>query len=277
MPFADLDPTLSLYYEDDCFVEPWLTPDTVMLVHGNAESSVAWYGWMTELTARFRVLRPDLRGLGRSSAPSADYEYSTEGLALDLVHLLDALEIDSVHLVGAKFGGTVAAYVAATYPQRVSTLSLMTALIPVAETGSRLEPSSMSSRVETIGHTAFVAESERLRLGSQASEEQVRWWSELMSSHELIAPRVLSSEFDLDMRELLPRITAPTLVVTTDGNAIARLESVMEWQRLLPHSQLLVLPSDGFHVAAIYPGECARQVVDFIARQNQSSLVRSAP
>jgi 3-oxoadipate enol-lactonase len=277
MPFADLDPTLTMYYEDDCFVEPWLIPSTVMLVHGNAESSVSWYGWMPELTSRFRVVRPDLRGLGRSTAPSDDYEFSTEALAADLVRLLDVLDIESVHLVGAKFGGTVAAFLAAKYPERVKTLSMMSAMIPAAETGSRFEVSSMPDRVRSIGHTAFAAESQRLRLGSKASDEQIRWWNEQMASNDLVATRVLFSESGTDMVELLPRIQAPTLVVTTDGSAIARLESVIEWQQKLPNSQLLVLPSDGFHVAAISPGECARHVVEFIGQQSQSPFGMPSP
>jgi 3-oxoadipate enol-lactonase len=268
MAFADLDPTLTMYYEDDCFVEPWLIPSTVMLVHGNAESSVSWYGWMPELTSRFRVLRPDLRGLGRSTVPGDDYEFSTEALAADLLRLLDVLDIESVHLVGAKFGGTVALLLAAKYPERVKTLSLMSAMIPAAETGSQLEVSSMPDRVRLIGHTAFVVESQRLRLGSKAPDEQIRWWNEQMASNDLVATKVLFSESGTDMVELLPRIQTPTLVVTTDGSAIARLESVMEWQQKLPNSQLLVLPSDGFHVAAISPADCVRHVVQFIGQQS---------
>ena len=46
MPAGQIDPTLSMYYEDDYFGEAWLEPETVLLVHGVAESSRAWVAWV---------------------------------------------------------------------------------------------------------------------------------------------------------------------------------------------------------------------------------------
>src|SRR5207248_2653363 len=42
MPAVQIDPTLSMYYEDDYFGEAWRQPEAVLLVHGVAESSRAW-------------------------------------------------------------------------------------------------------------------------------------------------------------------------------------------------------------------------------------------
>ena len=36
-------------------------PETILLLHGNAESSLAWYAWIPTLARRYRVLRPDMR------------------------------------------------------------------------------------------------------------------------------------------------------------------------------------------------------------------------
>src|SRR5688572_20686836 len=108
MPFIQVDPTLSTYYEDDDLTDPWRVPKPVLLVHGMAESSRAWYAWVTHLSRWLRVLRPDLRGFGRSTVPdnAADYPWSTTNFAADLVNFLDALDIDAVHIVGAKLGGS---------------------------------------------------------------------------------------------------------------------------------------------------------------------------
>jgi pimeloyl-ACP methyl ester carboxylesterase len=46
------------------------TPETAVLIHGNAESSIVWYAWMPRMGQEFRVLRPDLPGFGRSRIPS---------------------------------------------------------------------------------------------------------------------------------------------------------------------------------------------------------------
>jgi len=47
-------PGLSINYEDDCFAAPWTTPETVVLVHGNSESSRAWTQWVPYLAGTYR-------------------------------------------------------------------------------------------------------------------------------------------------------------------------------------------------------------------------------
>src|SRR5262249_8715481 len=49
-------------YEDDWFGPPWTTPQTVVLVHGNSESSRAWTQWVPQLADKYRVIRLDLPG-----------------------------------------------------------------------------------------------------------------------------------------------------------------------------------------------------------------------
>ena len=62
-PTADLE----MHYEVDDFTDPWRRPQTVLLLHGNAESGLAWYGWVPTLARRYRVVRPDMRGFGAST------------------------------------------------------------------------------------------------------------------------------------------------------------------------------------------------------------------
>jgi 3-oxoadipate enol-lactonase len=262
-----IDGTLPMYYEDNCFADPWLTPEVMVLIHGVAESGLVWYGWMPQMARRFRVIRPDLRGFGRSTVASADYPWSTQSFGEDIRILLDKLQVDKAHVVGAKFGGSVAVQFAADNPDRVQTLSLMGPLIKGSNTGSRVEVSSFTSVLENRGHQGFAEDSQRLRLGSTASEEQVAWWNRLMgSSDERVAGAVLRAGGGLDLTDTLPQIQAPTLVITTDRNPIHGLEWVVQWQRRLPDSELLVLPGDGYHIAASSPEVCAQQVVEFIDR-----------
>src|SRR5258708_13875245 len=58
------------FYREDWFGEPWRTPETAVLIHGNAESSIEWYAWMPRMGQQFRLLRPDLPGFVRSRIPS---------------------------------------------------------------------------------------------------------------------------------------------------------------------------------------------------------------
>src|SRR2546422_2542266 len=122
MPKVRIDDTLTLYYELDDYTDPWTTPETILLIHGVADTSRAWFAWVPQLARRFRVLRPDLRGFGQSSLPPPHYQWSLGGLAKDLKSLLDQLQISAVHVVGQRVGGSVAMQFAHDYPDTVRSL-----------------------------------------------------------------------------------------------------------------------------------------------------------
>ncbi len=92
----------------------------VVLVHGGLVDSRMWDAQMGPLSKRFRVVRYDLRGYGRSAAPADEY-YPLE----DLRALLDYLKIDKATLVGLSLGGIVAADFALEHPARVERLVLV--------------------------------------------------------------------------------------------------------------------------------------------------------
>lgn len=247
MPYAQVDTDLDLFFADDCFAAPWLEPDPIVLVHGVGESSAAWYGWVPGLATDFRVLRPDLRGFGSSPVPGPGYPWSPHNHGTDLLALLDQLELSRVHLVGAKYGGAVAAQFAADHPDRLLTLHLMGPLIKGDKTGSKVEISSFADIVQRQGHAGFAVNSQRLRLGTSAPQEQVDWWNEMMArSSEVSGSEILMGAGNADLTAILPDIITPTLVITTDKNPVHGLEWVVSWQQMLPRSSLVVLPGDGY-------------------------------
>jgi len=63
-------PAEDFFYREDWFGEPWRKPEAAVLIHGNEESSLVWYAWMPRMGQEFRVVRPDLPGLGRSRIPA---------------------------------------------------------------------------------------------------------------------------------------------------------------------------------------------------------------
>ena len=119
MPTFRPTPDLVMHYEIDDFTDPWRGKDTVLLLHGNAESSAAWYGWVSTLARRFQVVRPDMRGFGTSTPMPRDFPWTLDLLVDDFVRLMDMLGVGRFHLVGAKIGGTIARAFAARRPERV--------------------------------------------------------------------------------------------------------------------------------------------------------------
>ena len=66
---VDIRPGVVIAYEDDWFGKPWTVPQTVVMIHGNCESSRAWTPWVAHLAGQYRIIRLDLPGFGASTAP----------------------------------------------------------------------------------------------------------------------------------------------------------------------------------------------------------------
>src|SRR5262245_48154968 len=147
-----------LFYRDDWLGEPWRTPEPVVLIHGNDESSVEWYAWVPRMAQEYRVIRPDLPGLGHSNIPPG-FQYSLANLATFVTRVMDKAGVESAHIVGAKTGGSVAMRLAADYPQRTRTL------IVVGGPASPLQIANPSPIPQ------------RDRLGSEVSREMVEYWN----------------------------------------------------------------------------------------------------
>ncbi len=90
----------------------------LVLLHGWPQHWWEWRKVMGPLAEDFRVLCPDLRGLGWTSAPASGYE--KEELATDLLALLDALDLPQVALAGHDWGGWVGFLAVLRAPQRFS-------------------------------------------------------------------------------------------------------------------------------------------------------------
>jgi 3-oxoadipate enol-lactonase len=240
------------FYREDWFGEPWRKPETAVLIHGNAESSIVWYAWMPRMALEFRVLRPDLPGLGRSRIP-AGFEWSLPNLAAFVAHVLDKAGADSAHIIGAKAGGAIAMQFAADYPARTRTLSVVH--VPSAVTNASVPASA----------TSFAPQ--RDRLGSHASKEMIDYWANMFATAPEIPTKGLLaavSKSDPARNGVLQRIKAPTLLMTADRGQLQSVEKAREYQTLIPNSRLVVLRSDGYHIAATNADECVTDVLAFI-------------
>ena len=78
LPTARITPDLEMHYELDDYTDPWTQPETVLLLHGNAESAAMWFGWVPTLARHFRVVRTDMRGFARSTPMPRDYKWTLD-------------------------------------------------------------------------------------------------------------------------------------------------------------------------------------------------------
>lgn len=100
----------------------------VILLHGYAETSRMWRPLIPRLAAKFRVIAPDLPGIGDSAIPKSGLDVKSAAVA---VHALArSLGIERARVVGHDIGLMVAYAYAAQYPAEVEKLVLMDAFLP---------------------------------------------------------------------------------------------------------------------------------------------------
>ncbi len=257
----ELEPGVGLAYSVDDFTDPWLKPETVVLVHGLAESGEAWRPWVPHLARRYRVVRPDQRGFGRSTPMRENFPWTLDILAGDLAQLVEAIGGGPVHVVGAKIGATVSTRFAATCPALVKSLTVIG--LPVQGPKSRAEQLDYARK---NGVRAWARSTMKERLGSEASTEMLDGWADLMGR---TAPSTLlgfvGAVGGFDVAADLPRIACPVLAITSDSKRHPVAE-VQAWRPKVKQSELVVIPGDGYHASAVSPETCARAALDFIGR-----------
>ena len=91
--------------------------DPVLLLHGFPQHWWEWRGVIPALAEHHRVIVPDLRGTGWTNVPKTGYE--RDQLLADVVALLDALEIDRVHLVAHDWSSLLGYFLCFEHPERV--------------------------------------------------------------------------------------------------------------------------------------------------------------
>jgi pimeloyl-ACP methyl ester carboxylesterase len=237
-----------LFYREDWLGEPWRTPEPVVLIHGNDESSVEWYAWVPRMAQEYRLIRPDLPGLGHSSIPRG-FQYSLANLATFVTRVMDKAGVESAHIIGAKTGGAVAMRFAADHPKRTRTLVVV---------GGPASPLAIADPSPIP---------QRDRLGSNVSKEMIAYWNTLFSEGDREGVKGLSqslSNFDFAKEGVLQRITAPTLVITGDRSKMHSVEKARAYQVQIPNSRLVVIRSDAYHIAAANADECVSHTLAFL-------------
>jgi 3-oxoadipate enol-lactonase len=257
---------LDLFYRVDDFTDPWRTPQTILLLHGNAESGEAWYGWVPHLARQYRLVRPDMRGFGRSTPMPADFSWTLDILIDDFLRLADHLGVDRFHLVGAKIGGTIARAFAARRGERVQTLTVAGTPPPLREGAAERAP-ELAEAFRREGVEPWARRTMKGRLGGEFPPEGVEWWISFMA-RTAVSTQIgfMGTIACADIRADIPKIRCPTLVITTEHSGLASVEETRTWQRQIAGSELLVLPGDSYHVAASHAERCAAATRAFIAR-----------
>lgn len=263
MPYARIDYSLDMYYEDDDFTDPWRKSETVVLHHGNAKNARLWYAWVPLLARQYRVVRLDARGFGRSTVPPEGYRWSLSRFAADVRGLLNYLELERVHLIGETVGGTISMQFASEYPERL--LSVTTCTSPYKFAGI---PSYLESyrKVRDEGVEAWVRDTSERRLETGHSDTAHQEWyiNQMAQTPARVVMETLDYLSRQDLTDVLRRIQTPALVLASEQNARENPERTAGMAELLLNGRLRVIPGTTGYVQHSAPEDCVRAWREFV-------------
>jgi pimeloyl-ACP methyl ester carboxylesterase len=232
----------------------------LVFVHGLSGS---WQNWLEQLPVfadEHRVVTLDLPGFGYSPMPSQ--KISISGYARLLERVLDELEIDAAAVVGNSMGGFIAAELAIAFPQRVERLVLISAagisttghpgstrVLPALRRLERILAASgawVASKSDTVARRARLREAllnvvtrHPGRLPAALAAEQLR------GAGKPGFIEALQAVLDYDIRERLPEIACPTLIVWGDGDRLISVRDADVFAELIPNSRKVIFEDTG--------------------------------
>jgi 3-oxoadipate enol-lactonase len=234
MPILHRTPTITIHYEIDDFTDPWTNRPYILLQHGNGRSGLFWYRWVPYLCRFFKVLRPDMRGLGASTGQlNLERDVTLDALVGDLTALLDHLGAETVHYCGESMGGILGLAFAARHPSRVKTLTLVATPVFIEETMKQRYAMGHGSRVDAMQELGIrrwtEATTRSTRLPADQEPELFRWYVDEFVKGDADVQIAMSKLVNsADASGFLPAIKCPVLgLYPTSGQITSETQEEM--------------------------------------------------
>ena len=270
---------MHLSYELDDFTDPWEDRPFLVLQHGNGRSARFWYRWVPYLTRQYRVIRPDMRGLGKSQgALDLDRDIMLDDLLEDLIAVIDHAGATTVHFCGESMGGILGLALAAHHGDRVKTLTLVSTPVFIEQQMKDRYALGHGSRIqamEELGIREWVAATSRkTRLPAEEEPGLFDWYVDEFAKGD---PRVQIAMSRLvneaNAQDLLPRINVPVLGLYPTQGQITSNEQERLLREGLKDFEVVFLPT-GYHmVQLLYPKTCTDALISFCAHHDGKRVV----
>lgn len=272
--------------------------EPLVLIMGLAAQMTLWPNELLEQyrKAGFRVIRFDNRDIGRSSEHDGRLKgnplaamlrfragrrvpapYTLHDMARDTATFIEALGLDSAHVVGASMGGMIAQLLAAEYPQRVKSLSLImtspnTPNLPMPDwriiwclNGANIkghdEEAALARSMkmwQAIQSPAFPLETDDLTSRIRADyRRSYRPWGILRQMRAILATGDLSSQ--------AVRIAAPTQIIHGADDRLIKPKAARRLAKLIPDSRLAIVPGMAHDLPLPLIDQIARYTADLAA------------
>ncbi|PZR00507.1 MAG: alpha/beta hydrolase [Cereibacter sphaeroides] len=234
----------------------------LILLHGYTDNSRSWSLLAPYFKDR-RVIAVDLRGHGGSAAPACCY--GLDSLADDLGGFMDAMNIEKADIVGHSLGSMTAGTFAALHPERVNKLVLISTAFKAPQGASdwlwanvpslpdKIDPDSQFMKDWYYNPNPVPADYiDRERAESAATPKQV--WMGVLTGLTLA-----------DWSGLVPRITAPTLILWGDQDGLFDAASQEAVKAAFPKAEYQAYPGFGHNMFWETPETVGARITGFLS------------
>jgi pimeloyl-ACP methyl ester carboxylesterase len=237
----------------------------VLCIHGLGGTSNTFTPQMPAFLGRFRVIRPDLPGAGRSALPEV---LSIATLADAMASVCDAIGERAVHVAAHSLGTLVAQHLAATRPEMVKSLVLLGALMDPPDTARRnLTARAEAARKGGMASVADVVAAASLASGTRANNLAAVAFVRESLMRQPAEGYALSCEALAAARAADARaIACTTLLLTGEEDAVAPASVARSLAERINGARAEILPHCGHWAGIERPNEVNRAITAFYAR-----------
>jgi 3-oxoadipate enol-lactonase len=243
MPTIDADGT-PIYVT----VEGKADAPSIMFSNSLGTNLHMWDAQAKALNGRYRVIRYDQRGHGKSDAPGGPY--SIERLGRDVLAILDALEIPRVDFCGLSMGGMTGMWLARTAPDRFGKM-IFANTAPKSQTPdawnmriASVKAKGMSAIADTVLAIWFTKE-----YREKEPDVVVRMREMIVANDPVGYVGCCAAVRDMDQRWAIASIKLPSLIIAGRGDNATPLKESEFMQSRISGSELVAL--DAGHISAV--------------------------
>lgn len=231
-----------------------------LLMGGSLGTTLKMWDGQLPLGDRLRLIRFDHRGHGASPVPDGPYEIAD--LGGDVLDLMDALELERASYCGLSIGGMVGMWLAAHAPERIDRLVLLctAAYMPPPEAWQE-----RATKVLAAGTTEPIAEAVVQRwltppFAAQHPDVRARLRAMLISSPPAGYAGCCGAIERMDLRAALPRIAAPTLVISGSDDQATPPDKQREIAGLIDQARHEIV-TPAAHIAAVEQPDAINRLI----------------
>lgn len=225
------------------------TGPAVLLLHGFPLDHTIWEHQMDRLAAKYRVLAPDLPGMGKSQPIPSAIVPTIWLLAEEVLALMDARKVGEAAVVGHSMGGYIALAMYHLAPERVTGLAFVCSQALADTPEARHNRFALIRAVEEKGSGAAAeAMLPKLFAPSVPTDSPLRQQTDAIirrTSAQGIKAALLAMARRPDLTPYLHEVSVPTLVLTGDQDLAIPPERSLKIREALPDATVVRLPNTG--------------------------------